>query len=54
MVRFNKLTTVCSKIKDTSPIVSLLFWLNGDLLNLWEKSGIIVIAMSLPEFQRWK
>jgi len=25
--------TVCFKIKDTSPIVSLLFWLNGDLLN---------------------
>jgi len=46
------LTTVCFKIKDTSPIVSLLFWLNGDLLNLWGKSRLIVIAMSLQDFQR--
>jgi len=46
------LTTVCFKIQDTSPIVSLLFWLNSDLLNLWEKSGLIVIAISLQEFQR--
>jgi len=36
--------TVCFKIKDTSPIVSLLFWLNGDLLNLWGKSRLIVTA----------
>jgi len=39
-------------MNDTSPIVSLLFWLNYHLLNLWEKSGIIVIAISLQEFQR--
>jgi len=44
--------TVCFKIQDTSPIVSLLFWLNSDLLNLWEKSGLIVIAIILKEFQR--
>ena len=43
--------TVCFKIKDTSPIVSLLFWLNGDLLNLWGKSRLIVIAMSLQDFK---
>jgi len=35
-----------------SPIVSLLFLLNGDLLNLWGKSRLIVIAMSLQDFQR--
>jgi len=40
------------KIKDTSSIVSLLFWLNIDLLNLLEKSGLIFIAISLQKFQR--
>ena len=27
-------TTACFKFNDTSPIVSLLFWLNDHLLNL--------------------
>jgi len=38
--------TVCFKIKDTSPIVSLLFWLNSDLLNFWEKGDLIFIAIN--------
>jgi len=47
-------TIVCFKLNDTSAIVSLLFWLNGHLLTLWEKSGIIVMAITLQELQKKK
>jgi len=48
------ITTVCFKLKETSLIVSLLFLLNGHLLNLWKKSDLIVVAISLQKFQRKK
>jgi len=45
---------VCSHwmTNETSPIVSLLFWLNGHLLNLWEGNSLIVMAIRLKEFQK--
>jgi len=41
-------------MNDTSAIVSLLFWLNGHLLNQWKKSGLIVKAIGLQKFYQKK
>jgi len=41
-------------LNDTSPIVSLLFWLHGHLLNLWDEKGFIAVAISSKKFQRNK
>jgi len=46
------LFTVCFKLNETAPIVSLLFWLNSHLLNLREENSFIFMAIRLKEFER--
>jgi len=47
-------TTVYLKLNDTSPIVSLLFWLHDDLIHLRDEKCILVVTISFKNFQRKK